>query len=175
MNPAQSTLMSNAPAPLAGNQELSQRVRERTLRERKRRIWRNALVVLAVTAAMVYVSLTNRDQQAIRNELDIGARLAAGFQEMLDRDKYLPNRVPDLGPRFRVASGRFIVNPFYADLSRNIRPVAVMYSKAPVHLFCRPSGRVVVTFDGEKFGSRWLLEPDFNERRIELGLGAGAQ
>lgn len=157
-------------AAVQTREDVDRRVRERTLAERKRRIWRNGLIFLAISLAMVYVALTQRDQQAVRNATDVGQHLAAEMQKKYESDRRLPDRVPDLGPKFRVAVGHFLPNPLYADLSRTIKPVVVLYSKAPIHLFFGESGRVLVFFDGQRFYSEWMLDRVFQERRSGIGL-----
>jgi hypothetical protein len=153
---------------------VARRVRERTLAERKRRIWRNALIFVAVTIAMVYIALVERDRQAVRNNTDIGRRLATALQQDLDQSKRLPVRVPDLGQRYRVALSRFMTNPIYSSQYPTVNPVAVLYTKQPVSLYFRPPGRVVVLLEQNQFRSEWLDEAVFRERRAALGLGVGA-
>ena len=159
--------------PSQAREDIDRRVRERTLAERKRRIWRNGLIFVAISLAMVYVALTQRDQQAVRNAVDVGQRLAAEMQNKFDLDRRLPDRVPDLGPKYRLAVGHFLPNPLYADLSRTIKPVAVLYSKTRIDLFFGKAGRVLVLFDGHQFHAEWLHEQAFQERRSTLGLGTG--
>jgi hypothetical protein len=154
--------------------DVAQRVRERTLAERKRRIWRNVLIFVAVTIAMLYVALVERDRQAVRNATDIGRRLAVALQQDMDQSSRLPSRVPDLGQPYRVALSQFMTNPIYTRQYPTLNPVAVIYSKQPVSLYFRPPGRVVVLLEQKQFRSQWFDESDFRERRAALGLGVGA-
>lgn len=156
------------------NEEIAQRVRERTRAERKRRIWRNGLFFVAVTIVMLYIALLERDRQAVRNASDIGQRLAQALQDQMQKDGQLPSRVPDLGPRYRLAAAQFIPNAMYAAQSATLSPVAVMHTKQPISLYCRAAGRVVVLFENRAFRSEWMDERVFRERRAALGLGVGS-
>lgn len=162
--------MTTDNAAVQTREDVDRRVRERTLAERKRRIWRNGLIFVAISLAMVYVALTQRDHQAVRNATDVGQHLAEEMQKKYESDRRLPDRVPDLGPKYRVAVGHFVPNPLYADLSRTIKPVVVLYSKSPIHLFFGESGRVLVFFDGQRFYSEWMLDHVFQQRRSGIGL-----
>ena len=162
------------PTAAASQADVARRVRERTLAERKRRIWRNALIFVAVTIAMVYVALIERDRQAVRNATDLGRRLAAALQQDMDQSERLPVRVPDLGQRYRLALSQFMTNPIYTSQYPTVNPVAVMYTKQPVSLYFRPPGRVVVLLEQKQFRSEWIDETVFRERRAALGLGVGA-
>jgi uncharacterized Zn finger protein (UPF0148 family) len=154
--------------------DVARRVRERTLVERKRRIWRNAMFFVIVTIAMLYVALAERDRQAVRNATDIGRRLATALQQDFDQQGRLPNRVPDLGQQYRLALTQFMTNPIYTSQYPTLDPVAVMFTKQPVSLYFRPPGRVVVLLERKTFRSEWLDEAAFHERRSALGLGVGA-
>lgn len=154
--------------------DVARRVRERTLAERKRRIWRNALFFVAVTIAMLYIALAERDRQAVRNAADTGRRLAAALQQDFDQQGRLPSRVPDLGERYRLALAQFMTNSIYTSQYPTLNPVAVMFSKQPVTLYFRPPGRIVVLLEKKAFRSEWLDESVFRERRAALGLGVGA-
>lgn len=151
-------------------EDVDRRVRERTLAERKRRIWRNGLIFLAISLAMVYIALAQRDQQAVRNASDLGQRIADEFQKTMVAEGRPPNRVPDLAPKYRLALSQFLFNPLYLDLSRTVKPVAVVLTKTPIHLFFGKPGRVLVLFDGEKYHAEWMLEEVFQQRRAGLGL-----
>ena len=162
--------LRDSAAPLS-QADVAQRVRQRTLTERKRRIWRNALIFIAVTIAMLYVALVERDRQAVRNATDIGRRLAAALQQDMDQTSRLPSRVPELGQPYRSALAQFMTNPIYTSQYPTLNPVAVMYTKQPVSLYFRPPGRVVVLLEQKQFRSQWFDETDFRQRRAALGLG----
>lgn len=155
------------------SQQIAQRVRARTLAERKRRILRNAVLFVIITLGMIYIALRQRDAQAVRNITEIGRLMAADMQRVFDQEKRLPDRAPNLGPQFRAIASRFVFNPFYGELSRSIKPVAALYSTGPISLFLNPPGRVVVLFDGKNFRAEWIPETDFHNRRAAWGLGAG--
>jgi hypothetical protein len=152
---------------------VEQRVRERTLSERKRRVALNAVLVVIVTGGMILAAMAQRDTQAIRSARRLCDDLAAGLQLSLAREGRATVRMPDLGERTQVAQDIYRFNPFYADMVRIRSPIGVFGMREPLDLYLREEGRFVVLFDGTRYEAAWLAEKDYQGQARDLGFGGG--
>ena len=122
-----------------------------------------------ILAAMVVVSLINRDTQQIREEREKGELIAAALQEDFESRHRPPLRFPDAAALSR-DRGRYYFNLFYTDRKKWHSEVGVCCLKTPVRLFVRTEGRIVILYDGKQYRSQWVPEIEFCARAAELGL-----
>ncbi len=126
-------------------------------------------MLVLILAAMVVVSLVNRDTQQIRNEREKGKLIAAALQEDFEPRRQPPLRFPDV-PTLSRERNRYYFNLFYADRKKLYSEVGVCCLKTPVRLFVRAEGRIVILYDGDQYRSQWIPEAEFCARAVELGL-----
>lgn len=153
----------------------------RTMRERRRRVWRNVLAVVVVTAGIGVLTILNRDAAAIRSCRKRMEFAALRFQEL--RDKGLPSEpvlpLPEdvdgaAESRKRIMELRDHVhyNVFYADRATFTREVGVCCCLRPHSRLFRSSGRHVIILDVDRgvHSVVWMDEAEFARRAEQLGL-----
>src|SRR5206468_1887058 len=99
----------------AADAAIAERVRLRTMAQRKRRILFNLLAILLITAGMFYVVLWQRDDQAVKNIAEISDRVAGELRNEFDRTMRLPTSVPNLGPNYKNVAARYRFNTVYVQ------------------------------------------------------------
>lgn len=161
--------MSIASTDATSDVHVAERVRARVIAQRKRRILINLGVFVLVTLGMVYVVLLQRDDQAVRNINDLGARIAAALQSEWNASAALPIQFPDLGPETRAARGRFVFNARYVEQLRARTPVVVCMTPR-VRLYLRSDGHSIVLFDGDRYTATWMTTDAFRAKADALGI-----
>ena len=153
------------------DRSLTERARLRTLRHRRRRLWRRIVVFLAVMSVMVLMVLLSRDTQQLHAMENQGDLIAAALQEAFDQRGEAPLSFPRLPAPNNRLYDRYDFNIFYAS-EREGRPnVGVCCLKQPEQFFVLPNGRVVIVFDGQEYHSVWMPETEFRTRAERLGFG----
>lgn len=145
----------------------------RTFRKRRRRVWRNVLTVLVVTALMVVLVMARRDQQDVGRCQETMRFIVRAFENPDMRSSGFPLNLPQ--PQSDAAMDR----SHYHYSVRNAQsmldddpPVGIVCCDHPHRLFTRADGRYVVLFDGGAFRLEWLTERDFQQRAAGLRLPA---
>jgi len=152
---------------------------------RRRRVWRSLAVFVIVTAAMVVLSMAQRDYQAVQACRDRLEFTRGQLQELLAHGTVAPLELPMPGhsteaggtpaPRKPaedpfVARAHYFYNARYARQPDRKDPVGVCCCEAPHHLYLRPDGRHVIVFDGQRYSLGWLSEAEFQRRASALKL-----
>lgn len=164
--------MTHAPRaiPTPAELEMKQRVRERVMRERRRRLVRNSVFVLAISGLMLYVALAQRDHQARRTHAQEAAKLAQVFQVSMERTGTPSRNFPVQGKDLEYLMSRYALNPLYVQQVQSMRPIGVAVLNEPERMYLQDAGRIVVLFDGEKYFGEWIPEAEFSHRRRNLGF-----
>lgn len=173
-------MTQEAPAPYPAV-DPAERVAKRTVRERRGRVLRSALLFGLVTAGMALVLVVNRDNQQIRS---CAARMeyAVGeLQRMYDEDTRVPLQLP-VPPEVATSTDTRVQAPdrrshvhydafFTARLGRAPQ-MGVCCCVRPHTRLMLPNGRHVITFDAAqgKYAVQWMDEAEFVRRQDELGL-----
>lgn len=158
-------------APPAGEAlETKQRVRDRLMRERQRRLLRNSLVVVAISGVMLYVALAQRDVQARRRIDAEGSKIAAIFQAALDEQGTPARNFPVRGRDLEYLQQMYTINAWYPEQLQSVRPVGVAVVREPERMYLKPLGRVVILFDGAKYSFKWMSESEYQAERATLGF-----
>ncbi len=165
----------NETSSATGQSAASQRVERRTLGERRRRVWRNVLFVIAVTVVMLVLSLMNRDEQAIRGCRERLERVLQVFQKLHDSGDPPPALLPLPQEGDRVSEevrSHMHYNVLYSERILFSREVGVCCCLQPHARLFQPSGRHVIILDTQrgKYELRWMDETEFERRAAELGL-----
>ena len=172
--------------PAAAKTTLSERAEQRTVGERRRRVWRNLLLFVVVTLAIVVLSLLNRDEQAIRSCRDRMEYAVRVFQEREDKGEaplpLLPlpekeTRADDAEQRLMAWRDHTQYNVLYSERVSRARQVGVCCClHAHTRLFW-PIGRYVIIFDvpSRKYELRWMDERAFADQADDLELRAPGQ
>lgn len=174
------------PTPAAPG-TLDERAALRTIRERRRRVWRSALLVVLVTLGMVVLLAVNRDEQDIRA---CGRRMERTRQEL--------QRLRDAGQRLPLADPEKLAELVVAGMSEDdearrqdshvrththynvlfsaragLAPeIGVCCCRRPHSRLLRPPGRHVIVFGAARgvFELRWMDEAEFARRAAALEL-----
>ena len=176
---AEVTMTDGNPTTAGGS--LAERAGQRTLRERRRRVWRNVALMVVVTIGMVVLTLLNRDAQALRSCRDHMEYAVGVFQERHDKDEpplsLLP--LPEQAGRGDPAERQLLAwrdhthyNALYFARAGISREVGVCCCLHPHSRFFQPAGRYVVVLDAArgKYELRWMNEDEFRRRAGDLGL-----
>lgn len=156
--------------PDLAHPDISARVLERTLRERRRRLARNIAIYGIISLAMILLAMAQRDAQTVQSAKKYAALLAESLQAEFDAEGIHPLAFPELDPGLKFLGDRYYFNGLYVkDLSASSR-VGVCSQRQPVSVFLRSAGRYVVLFDGQRFQNSWLSEADFHRQARELGF-----
>ena len=177
-------MSDNAVNPSA--RSVTDRAAVRTMRERRRRVWRNVGVFLLVTSLMVVVSMAHRDHQAVRGCRERMTFARDRFQELLGTVEPAPDQLPLPGLEADDPTDvtrtpgedqvlfdlrmNYLYNSDYWRQARRRRPVGVCCNREPHRLYLQANGRHVIVFDGDKYELLWMTEPEFRERAAELGF-----
>lgn len=158
--------------PIRPPDEVTHQVRVRVMRARNRRLARSIALVLAVTAVMIVLALSNRDIQALRSARQTAERIASALQNEFDTHRRPPTDLRFMGhtAEDRALQHAFQFNSFYPTEIRSARSVGVCSRKFPISLYLQASGRFVTFFDGERFETQWLTEDEFRKRAASLGF-----
>lgn len=156
---------STSPEP-----QVAQRVRERVARQRRLRFIRQLVFFVAVTAAMVFVIVVQRDTRTVREYFGRAERIAELLQQRMKAGGGPPAGLVPGDAGLRRILARFRFNASYAVHASAGRPVAVYVFGRPVKLLVRPAGRPVVLFDGQRFEARWFNEDELHSQARALGI-----
>lgn len=163
--------MSSTPKPSA-EPGLVERVGLRQYSERRRRVWRSAVLFLAVTTTMILLAVSQRDAQAVRHCRGQLERALVEFERARQAGRAPAPRLahgPDSPP---LLSEHYYYNVLFLDMVRSVRPVATACCAHRHRLFLRPDGRHVMTYDGAAFRIEWMTEGQFLRRSEALALPA---
>lgn len=142
----------------------------RVVATRKRKVARLVAVVVVVTAAIVLLSIANRDEQSVsrcRRDLEYAVEQ---FRQRAGEGVGLPRELP------RRADAGARVEYHYHYVPRNVlrerpgAPLGVVCCVQRHRLYFDSDGRHVVTYDGQAFEIRWMTEEEFAARADALGL-----
>lgn len=151
----------------------SEQVARRTLRQRRRRVWRSIALVIVLMLAMVVLSILNRDQQEIDACRERMAFATQEFQRLYDERGTTPSALPlpegDAEARDRIRS-HVLYNVLYTKSSRT--EVGVCCCQAPHDPLFLPPGRHVIVFNVRegRYDLRWMSEDEFVRQADDLGL-----
>jgi hypothetical protein len=153
----------------------SERVALRTLGERRRRVLRSLLFVVAIMLVVIVVTVANRDQQAIdgcKRQMEYAvATLRADHSEWLrDPQKFpLPRIADHLGDGWRE---HVLDNWRFTEQAAFAREVGVCCcERAHSPLFLAPGRQVIIYHVGkQEYELKWMTEGEFARRAEELGL-----
>lgn len=161
--------------------DVAERAGLRTLRRRRRRVWRSLLFILALIPIMIALTVMNRDEAGIDSCWKRMKALQAEFEQSSAAARALPLLVPTgltAGPEaeqrrqlMRFDHYRYNVL-FHPDPMSGRREVGVGCCRRPHARLIGESGRHVLVFDSQthKFETRWMAEEEFGRRAAELGL-----
>jgi hypothetical protein len=161
-----------------------------TLTRRRRRVWRNLILITIITAVMVALSMAERDNQSLRGSVkacrDNLEFAAAKLQEAFDRGQPAPTRLPlpqdpappGLSPAaleaYQDAQLDRILHYHYEPTHRKAvspgRKTIICYCVKPHALYLHDDRRHVILFDGQKYEVASLSETEFRRRAAELGI-----
>lgn len=161
--------------------ELEDRAALRTLRERRRRVWRSMAGVLVITLGMLVLLVINRDNQAIRSCRSRMEFARAELQRLHDDGSLPPRVLPWPAPvegvrgqsRARVtASGHVHYDPFHSTRFGAASRVGVCCCKKPHTRLFFSDGRHVVIYDVQQgqYELQWMDEARFAQEAEGLGL-----
>ena len=160
-----------APQPAAkqGPSSPGQRVALRVMETRRRRLWRRAVLIVLVTAAILVLALAQRDGQTVQRQGALAQQVAQRLSE-LAAESPLPPSVGQVSRTDEVPElVTFAFNAMYAAQAER-RGRSGVCASGPVVLFLRTDGRFVVTFDGRSFAVEWMEEAQFRREADALGL-----
>lgn len=160
---------------LAAASDASERVARRTLVERRRRVLRRVLFVVAVTLVMVVITVANRDQQSIdackqRMEYAVKALREHHSEWLRDPQKFsLPLLEAQLGDAWR---DHVLDNWRFTEEAAFAREVGVCCCERPHSPMFLPAGRYVIIYHvaAQQYELKWMTEREFAEHAEELGL-----
>lgn len=174
--------MTTEPTPDASI-TVSARAASRTLRERRRRVWRSALTVVIVTAGMVILLIINRDNQTIRSCRERMEYALQELERLREEEGRAPRELPVAGESGLADDGATPAQQMRAHVYYNMlyaysmeigygREIGVCCCKRPHTRLFLPNGRHVIVFNVERetFELHWMDEADFARRSEELGL-----
>lgn len=164
--------MINEPYSTRRDPVISERVRLRTMAERRRRVWRSLALFMVTVAAMVVIVMLRRDTQAVescRHMLDdavgvLHAELAKGHG--------LPPTFPQSAAGRSVLRTHFHYSMLNAQFLAGKRQIGICSCEQPHRLFLQRNGRHVALFDGENFEVRWVDEEEFRRNAAAWGFVA---
>ena len=166
--------MSESPASLLPSAP-SERAARRTLAQRRRRVLRSALTVIAIMLVMLVLTVLNRDEQALhacRERMEQALQTFQKHHEEWLRDPLkfpLPSVEAQLGDVWR---DHVLDNWRYTEQAATTNEVGVCCCERPHSRLFRPSGRHVIVFNvpQQKYELRWMNEDEFIRRADELGF-----
>lgn len=159
----------------SASHDVSREVALRTMRERRRRIWRNMLTVVAGLFVMLVLLIINRDSQAVR-ACEGRMRLAAERMRASLADERLPIGVllrrGEDSPKLAALRDHVYPNLFYTTQMRGQRLIGLCCCARPHKRMLLADGRYVILFDTQDktFHVEWMDESEFQQRARQLGL-----
>ena len=173
--------MTTGPGTLEYESPTAGQVALRTLRERRRRVLRSVLTIVAVFLVMVAVVVINRDEANIRSCAQRMEAARQVFQTLQDQGLPPPPTLPLPREGLDADEHRRLVQELqshvYYDALFDHRPgtsheVGVCCCREPHARLLGPDGRHVLVFDTAtgKYAVLWLRETEFARRADELGL-----
>jgi len=170
----------------ASERVTSEQIGLRTLRERRWRVYRGALMLVLSTIVVVVLSVLNRDEAAIRACRERMEYARQALQDTRDRNDPVPPRLPlpELAPddpeshlgREHLRDPAYY-NPLFDLRHDSGRGVGVCCCRFPHTRLIGSCGRQVVLYDPvqRKFTLQWMDEDTFQRRADELGLRAALE
>jgi len=158
----------------ADERNITERVRVRTLRTRRRRLWRTGITFLVVAGGMTVLALANRDAQMLREARADAEYAAQRMQAEYEKTRRVPRTIPGRDERAGRIRSRYTFNPpvLYALRAARTGPLGACCQTRPMRFFFRDDSRFVVLFDGQTFAAHHLSEDDFQARASRLGFSA---
>lgn len=154
----------------------------RTLRERRRRVWRGLALFVVVVIGMVVVSIVNNDEANIRTCRGRLELICQSLQEAADRGQPVPQQLPlpparddDRQAQREAAVVRYHVHYDAFGFERakaGQREAGLACCRWPHTRLIGVSGRHVIVFDTarRRYEVRWLEESAFRRDARRLGL-----
>lgn len=162
-------MADTGPVPV-GDGALSERIRLRTMRRRRSRVWRRAVSLAALGVLVLAAILVNRDWVLSRGISSEASAVARALQETYERESDFPLLVTDRTQPLDRFHERYHFNMWYGNEVQWRPRVGVCCSQKPVHFSLRADRRVVVLFDGNRFSWQWLPESEFQAQAEGLGF-----
>ncbi len=160
--------------------ETADRVRRRTYRERRYRVWRNIFLVIVTTAFIIILFAANRDEATIRtcrHRMEVAREaLQARYDAGLPPAPRLP--LPDTSdPQIkRLGVNALRHHAYYNALHDHLSPgktvIGVCCCRWPHSRLIGASGRNVIVLDTERgqYEVRWIDEDEFARLAPDLRL-----
>lgn len=164
-------MLTNLEMPISES-TVAERVRERILADRKKRIGRTLVMVALVSAAMVVASMATRDHQTQRNEAALANRIAQTMQHEFESTGRPVSKFPDLGPAHPDLGQTYEFNVLYPYGVRTSARTGVCAPRSRLPFYMRESGRYVITFDGQKYATAFLTDEALRREAKLLGFSA---
>ena len=160
-----------APHPIAAGISPTQRsLPLRVVSRRRRNVRRNVVVLTAMIAFTLLITLAGRDQQDVRRCRDRLERAVAILRDRVGSG--LPDDFPQPDQEQTVAASHYDYRPDNLVAESLLTPIAVIACDSNHGLFLDTNGRHVVLYDGKNFDIRWMTETEFQERASSIGLPA---
>jgi hypothetical protein len=167
------------------------RVALRTMAQRRRRVWRNIILMVVTSGLVLLLSVIGRDEQSLRGPIQDSYEeleyARAELQDAFDRGGLAPPRLP-LPPRGELPPDaspaqrerfeeeqldrllRYTYNQAHRWQGQPERPAFVCYNQGPLDLFLREDRRHLILFDGTQYTLETLTESAFRQRAAALGV-----
>ncbi len=166
-------MTTSASTPATTPASASDRASLRTMRQRKRRVWRNLLTVVVVTALMVVLVMARRDQQDVGRCLETMRFVVHTLESVETRRDGLPTNLPQPKSDGAMDRSHYHYNPRNAlAIFSGGPPIGVVCCDHPHRLFTRADGRYVVLAENGALRIEWLVESEFQRRAAGLQLPA---
>ena len=158
-----------APHPISAGSGLTQRsLPLRVVTRRQRHVRRNVVVLIAMMAFLLLITLAGRDQQDVRR---CRSSLEGAVAVLRDRvEPGLPDDFPRQDQEKTVAASHYDYRPGNLVAESLVSPFALVGCNSTHSLFLDTDGRHVVLYDGKDFEIRWMTETEFRERASSIGL-----
>jgi hypothetical protein len=156
----------------AGNSRTQRSLPLKVVSRRRRNFGRNIVVLTAVIAFALLITLGGRDQQDVGRCRDSLEDAVTILRERVDSG--LPSNFPQPDPENSVAASHYDYRPENIVAEALVGHSAVIGCHATHSLYLDTNGRHVVLYDGKDFEIRWMTETEFQERATNIGLAARA-
>jgi hypothetical protein len=140
------------------------------VRKRRHRVWRQVALFLLGAAAVVMISMTNRDAQSVDTCRASVRTLVDSFEHSLKTVHALPPMLPLPNADVLRMKDHYVYNAFYTGALAARGEAAICYCESPHQMYLRQNGRHVVLFDGQHVRLKWMSEREFLEKAADLGV-----
>ena len=145
----------------AGSSPTQRSLPLRVVSRRRRNVRRNVVVLTAMMAFTLLITLAGRDQQDVR---DCRAKLAQAVRDYPRRGE----------PHSAAAASHYVYRLENLTADAPDGPVGVSCCAAAHRLFLDSDGRHVVIYREQAYEIRWMTETEFQRQAESLGLAEPA-